>query len=165
MKKLGKFEIIEKVGQGAMGVVYKARDPLIDRIVALKTITTGLAEDPNLLKRFYSEARSAGGLQHPHIVTIYELGHEGSTPFIAMQFLDGQMLKDWGALDFGDRKRRLLFCSFTAISKRSFPRVLSGFQLLHASGSCSTRRLGRAMEMASDGQACARVIDITRGCL
>lgn len=92
MKKLGKFEIIEKVGQGAMGVVYKARDPLIDRIVALKTITTGLAEDPNLLKRFYSEARSAGGLQHPNIVTIYELGHEGSTPFIAMQFLTGESL-------------------------------------------------------------------------
>jgi serine/threonine protein kinase len=92
MKNLGKFEIIEKVGQGAMGVVYRARDPLINRIVALKTLTTGLAEDPNLLKRFYSEARSAGGLQHPNIVTIYELGHEGSTPFIAMQFLNGESL-------------------------------------------------------------------------
>lgn len=92
MKKLGKFEIIEKVGQGAMGVVYKARDPFIDRIVALKTLTTGLADDANLLKRFYSEARSAGGLQHPNIVTIYELGHEGDTPFIAMQFLNGESL-------------------------------------------------------------------------
>jgi serine/threonine-protein kinase len=92
MKKLGKFEIIEKVGQGAMGVVYKARDPFIDRIVALKTLTTGLADDANLLKRFYSEARSAGGLQHPNIVTIYELGHEGDTPFIAMQFLSGESL-------------------------------------------------------------------------
>ena len=92
MKKLGKFEIVEKVGQGAMGVVYKARDPLIDRIVALKTLTTGLSDDANLLKRFYSEARSAGGLQHPNIVTIYELGHEGDTPFIAMQFLNGDSL-------------------------------------------------------------------------
>ncbi len=92
MRKLGKFEIIEKVGQGAMGVVYKARDPFIDRIVALKTLTTGLADDANLLKRFYSEARSAGGLQHPNIVTIYELGHEGDTPFIAMQFLTGESL-------------------------------------------------------------------------
>src|SRR6266481_959456 len=92
MKKLNKFEIIEKVGQGAMGVVYKARDPFIDRIVTLKTLTTGLADDANLLKRFYSEARSAGGLQHPNIVTIYELGHEGDTPFIAMQFLTGESL-------------------------------------------------------------------------
>jgi len=92
MKKLGKFEIISKVGQGAMGVVYKARDPFIDRIVALKTLTTGFAEDPQHLKRFYSEARSAGNLRHPNIVTIYELGHEGDTPFIAMQFLNGESL-------------------------------------------------------------------------
>jgi serine/threonine protein kinase len=92
VNKLGKFEIITKIGQGAMGVVYKAHDPFIDRIVALKTLTTGLAEDPNLLKRFYSEARSAGSLRHPNIVTIYELGHEGEMPFIAMQFLNGESL-------------------------------------------------------------------------
>src|ERR1700732_2163241 len=90
MKKLGKFEIISKIGQGAMGVVYKARDPFIDRIVALKTLTTSLSADAHHLKRFYSEARSAGNLRHPNIVTIYELGHEGDTPFIAMQFLSGE---------------------------------------------------------------------------
>jgi len=89
MKTLGKFEILEKIGQGAMGVVYKGRDPFIGRLVALKTITTGLAEDPALLERFYQEARSAGALQHPNIVTIYELGREGDTPFIAMEFLEG----------------------------------------------------------------------------
>jgi serine/threonine-protein kinase len=92
VKKLGKFEIICKVGQGAMGVVYKARDPLIDRIVALKTLNTAVFEDGTLLKRFYSEARSAGRLRHPNIVTIYELGHEGDMPFIAMQFLNGESL-------------------------------------------------------------------------
>ncbi len=92
MDKLGKFEILGKIGQGAMGVVYKARDPFIDRIVALKTLTTGISEDPHHLKRFYSEARSAGNLRHPNIVTIYELGHEGETPFIAMQFLSGESL-------------------------------------------------------------------------
>jgi serine/threonine protein kinase len=92
MKKLGKFEIIARLGQGAMGVVYKARDPFIDRIVALKTLTTSLREDPHHLKRFNSEARSAGSLRHPNIVTIYELGHEGDTPFIAMQFLNGESL-------------------------------------------------------------------------
>jgi serine/threonine protein kinase len=92
MNKLGKFEIIAKIGQGAMGVVYKARDPFIDRIVALKTLTTSLSGDPHHLKRFYSEARSAGNLRHPNIVTIYELGHEGDTPFIAMQFLHGESL-------------------------------------------------------------------------
>ena len=92
IKKLGKFDVIEKVGQGAMGVVYKARDPGIGRIVALKTLTSGFAEDPNLLRRFYTEAQSAGGMQHPNIVTIYDLGQEGNTPFIAMQFLSGESL-------------------------------------------------------------------------
>jgi len=61
-------------------------------LVALKTITTGLAEDPALLERFYQEARSAGALEHPNIVTIYELGKEGDTPFIAMAFLEGGSL-------------------------------------------------------------------------
>ena len=92
VKKLGKFEILSKVGQGAMGVVYKARDPLINRVVALKTLRAGLFEDAVALKRFYSEARSAGNLRHPNIVTIYELGHEGDMPFIAMQFLNGESL-------------------------------------------------------------------------
>ncbi len=92
MQKLGKFEILGKLGQGAMGVVYKARDPFIGRLVALKTITTGLSEDPALLQRFYQEARSAGALQHPNIVTIFELGKEADTPFIAMEFLEGGSL-------------------------------------------------------------------------
>ena len=92
VKKLGKFEILSKLGQGAMGVVYKARDPLINRVVALKTLMPGLFEDAVALKRFYSEARSAGNLRHPNIVTIYELGHEGDIPFIAMQFLNGESL-------------------------------------------------------------------------
>jgi eukaryotic-like serine/threonine-protein kinase len=89
---LGKYEIIAEIGRGAMGAVYKARDPLIDRLVALKTITGGPSAQSNLLDRFYQEARSAGALQHPNIVTIYELGHEKNTPFIAMEYLEGESL-------------------------------------------------------------------------
>jgi len=89
---LGKYEIIAEIGRGAMGAVYKARDPLIDRSVALKTITGGSSAQSNLLDRFYQEARSAGTLQHPNIVTIYELGHEKNTPFIAMEYLEGESL-------------------------------------------------------------------------
>ncbi len=89
---LGKYEIITEIGRGAMGAVYKARDPLIDRLVALKTITGGPTAQTNLLDRFYQEARSAGALQHPNIVTIYELGHEKNTPFIAMEYLEGESL-------------------------------------------------------------------------
>lgn len=91
MQRLGKYEIITEIGRGAMGAVYKARDPLIDRLVALKTITGGSGAQ-SLLDRFYQEARSAGTLQHPNIVTIYELGHEKTTPFIAMEFLEGESL-------------------------------------------------------------------------
>lgn len=92
MQLLGKYEIIAEIGRGAMGAVYKARDPLIDRLVALKTITGGPSAQKNLLDRFYQEARSAGALQHPNIVTIYELGHEKNTPFIAMEYLEGESL-------------------------------------------------------------------------
>ncbi len=93
LKKLGKYELVEEVGRGAMGEVYKARDPLIGRSVALKTITASLIGDAELLERFYREARSAGALEHPNIVTIYELGKEGDIPFIAMEFLEGESLE------------------------------------------------------------------------
>ena len=92
MERLGKYEIISEIGRGAMGAVYKARDPFIERLVALKTITSNVGAQANALERFYQEARSAGTLQHPNIVTIYELGHEGNTPFIAMEYIEGDSL-------------------------------------------------------------------------
>ena len=92
MERLGKYEIISEIGRGAMGAVYKARDPLIGRLVAVKTITSGLSPQANSLERFYQEARSAGALQHPNIITIYELGQEKSTPFIAMEYIEGGSL-------------------------------------------------------------------------
>ncbi len=102
VERLGKYEIISEIGRGAMGAVYKARDPLIGRLVALKTITTGMSAQANSLERFYQEARSAGALQHPNIVTIYELGHENNTPFIAMEFIEG------GSLDHLIEQRQAL---------------------------------------------------------
>jgi serine/threonine-protein kinase len=92
LEKLGKYLIIAELGRGAGGVVYRARDPIINRHVALKTITTGLAEFPDLLQRFYQEAQSAGGLQHPNIVTIYDMGDENGIPYIAMELVDGETL-------------------------------------------------------------------------
>jgi eukaryotic-like serine/threonine-protein kinase len=93
VNKLGKYELIQELGRGAMGIVYRARDPIINRLVALKTITKGVAEDANLLQRFYREAQSAGGLQHPNIVTIYDMGEEGGTPYIAMELVEGESLE------------------------------------------------------------------------
>jgi serine/threonine-protein kinase len=93
VNKLGKYELIQELGRGAMGIVYRARDPIINRLVALKTITKGVAEDPNMLQRFYREAQSAGGLQHPNIVTIYDMGEEAGTPYIAMELVEGESLE------------------------------------------------------------------------
>src|SRR5260370_7980874 len=75
-----------------MGVVYRARDTIINRLVALKTITAAGADDRNMLERFYREAQSAGGLQHPNIVTIYDMGDEGGMPYIAMELIEGENL-------------------------------------------------------------------------
>lgn len=93
---LGRYEIIGEIGQGAMGVVYKATDPLIDRIVAIKTITLSLAQDEReeYEARFYQEAKAAGRLSHPNIVTIYDVGRSGDIAYIAMEFLQGRELRD-----------------------------------------------------------------------
>lgn len=89
MKTLGKFEIIEELGKGAMGTVYRARDPGLDRLVALKTVSPGLLNEGDALARFQREARAAAKLQHPNIVTIHELGEDGGTHYIAMELLEG----------------------------------------------------------------------------
>ena len=95
-EKLGRYEILSELGQGAMGVVYKAIDPLIDRIVAIKTIKFDgpHEETANFEERFYREAKSAGRLNHPHIVTIYDVGKSDDTAYIAMEYLEGEQLKD-----------------------------------------------------------------------
>ena len=96
IKQLGRYEVLGELGQGAMGVVYKARDPLIDRVVAIKTINLGLAMDEKeeYEGRFYQEAKAAGRLNHPNIVTIYDVGRSGDVAYIAMEFLEGRELRD-----------------------------------------------------------------------
>jgi serine/threonine protein kinase len=94
-RKIGRYEVISEIGQGAMGVVYRAVDPLIEREVAIKTINleaagAGRAEYE---QRFYREAKSAGRLSHPNIVTIYDVGNEDDVAYIAMEFLEGLELR------------------------------------------------------------------------
>ena len=93
-EKIGKYTIVERIGRGGMGYVYRAVDPFLKRDVALKTMLRDVSEDPELRTRFVREAQSAGGLRHPNIVTIYDLGEdEEGCPFIAMEFLTGTDLE------------------------------------------------------------------------
>jgi len=100
LKTLGRYRILGELGRGAMGVVYRAVDPVIEREVALKTLHADLPDDVagEVRVRFLREARSAGRLSHPNIVTIYDVGEEGGAAYIAMELLEGpslqQMLKE-----------------------------------------------------------------------
>src|SRR5437763_15565162 len=96
LKQLGRYELIAELGRGAMGVVYKAKDPMIGRTVAIKTIDVGHSrvDAAAFEKRFEREAKSAGRLNHPNIVTIYDVGKFDDVAYIAMEFLDGQTVRE-----------------------------------------------------------------------
>src|ERR1700733_7043938 len=107
-ERFGRYEILSELGRGAMGIVYKARDPKINRVVAVKTISLAgqnPEDEQEYRERFLREAEAAGQLSHPGIVTIFDVGEEPETrsPYIVMEFVAGQSL-DKLLLSRGDRK-------------------------------------------------------------
>jgi predicted Ser/Thr protein kinase len=93
IQKIGKYDILERVGRGGMGTVFKARDPVLDRLVALKIISHEIDVTDELRARFFREAQACARLNHPNIVTVYEMGEEGGRLYIAMEFLEGEELR------------------------------------------------------------------------
>lgn len=127
-RNLGKYEVRGTLGKGAMGVVYKAYDPAIDRHVALKTIRKEGVEPEvvaQYMARFRNEARAAGRLHHPNIVAVYEFGEDASAAFIAMEYVEGSGLRDYlnqrETFDFGELVRLLA-------------QLLDGLDFAHARG-------------------------------
>ena len=94
--KIGRYRILGELGRGAMGVVYRAEDPMLNRPVAIKTIL--MSADPEVRaeyeKRFYQEAKAAGGLNHPNLITIHDIGREGDIVYMAMELLEGVELRE-----------------------------------------------------------------------
>src|ERR1039458_8388354 len=92
IKRIGKYDVVEVLGRGGMGVVYRGVDKLLGREVAIKTLTEGVADDPEMLARFYEEGGKTAGLKHPNIVPVYDLGEDNKLPYIVMERVEGDPL-------------------------------------------------------------------------
>ena len=86
MQTIGRYQLQEKLGQGGMGVVYRAFDSLIERVVAIKVISSPIEPNPEMRERFFREARAAGQLSHKNIITIHDLGEHEGQPYLAMEY-------------------------------------------------------------------------------
>src|SRR5579863_7154786 len=93
-KKLLHYQLIEKIGAGGMGEIYKAQDSRLNRLVAVKILSPGMSADPERKRRFFQEAQAASALNHPNIITLYDIVSEGDMQCIVMEYVEGKTLGD-----------------------------------------------------------------------
>ena len=99
--RLGPYEVLFPIGAGGMGEVYRARDPRIGREVAIKVIAPDKETHPDQARRFEGEARAAGALNHPNVLTVFDVGNDGGAPYVVFELLEGQTVpNDWRASRF-----------------------------------------------------------------
>src|SRR6266567_3375342 len=91
--KLGPYEIVSALGAGGMGEVYRARDTRLDRTVAIKILPSHLSSNPEAKQRFEREARAISSLNHPHICTLHDVGHQDGTDYLVMEYLEGETIE------------------------------------------------------------------------
>src|SRR6187200_3336780 len=94
-ERIGRYQVVERIGRGAMGVVYRAHDAAMGRDVALKVLTTDVDDDPDIRIRFHREAQAAASLSHPNIITIFDVGEDADRFFIVMELLRGATLREF----------------------------------------------------------------------
>src|ERR1044071_2353537 len=92
--RLGPYEVLEPIGAGGMGEVYKARDTRLERTVAIKVVPEHLSKDPEVRQRFEREAKTISSLSHPHICALYDVGSQDGVEFLVMEYIEGQTLTD-----------------------------------------------------------------------
>ena len=125
LTQIGKYQIERELGRGAMGVVYKAFDPIVERKVAIKTIRLDVEDAADLLNRLKREAKSVGQLEHPNIVTLYDAGESSGLFYLAMQFIEGETLQD--------RLERQRWFTLKEILEL-FAQICSGLDYAHSRG-------------------------------
>jgi len=123
-ERFGRYEIRSALGAGGMGEVYLAQDTVLERVVALKILRPEVATDAERMRRFTLEAKAAAALNHPHIAHIYEIGQDRETSFIAMEFVDGETLREKIHQQETDLKRLLAWLT----------QVAEGLAKAHAAG-------------------------------
>src|SRR3954447_21225740 len=114
-ERIGRYQVLDRIGRGAMGVVYRAHDEAMRRDVALKVLTADLEDDPDIRVRFHREAEAAAHLSHPNIITIFDVGEDGDRFFIVMELLRGATLREFLKQADASLPRRLnLMCQLCA---------------------------------------------------